>query len=131
MTEDPVAQLPPPADFGISRFRSQLHRTEDLTETTYRNFRVRSAFQPIFSFAHSRAVGFEGLARAWNERGEPVPPPILLATDRSSEGIVFLDRLLRALHLANFSGAAFHESWLFLNVAPEVVIHGRSYVPFL
>src|SRR5882672_574513 len=103
MSDEPVAQLPPPADFGISRYCSQFRRIEDLTEATYRNYRVRSAFQPIFSFAHNRAVGFEGLARAWNERGEPVPPPILLAADRSSEGIVYLDRLLRALHLANFS----------------------------
>jgi len=130
MSEDPVAQLPPPADSGIGRYCSHLHRIDGVTETSYRNFRVRSAFQPIFSFAHSRAVGFEGLARAWNERNEAVPPPVLLSADRSTEGIIYLDRLLRALHLANFSGPAFRETWLFLNVAPAVVIHGRSCGPF-
>ena len=130
MSEDSIAQLQPPADSGIERYCSHLRRVEGVTETVYRNFRVRSAFQPIFSFAHSRAVGFEGLARAWNERGESVPPPVLLSADRSSEGIIFLDRLLRALHLANFSGPAFQDTWLFLNVAPAVVIHGRSCGPF-
>jgi EAL domain-containing protein (putative c-di-GMP-specific phosphodiesterase class I) len=130
MNTDPVAQLPPAAGSAIERYCSAFRRTEGFTETVYRSFRVRSAFQPIFSFAHSRAVGYEGLARAWDERDQPVPPPVLLASDRSSEGIIFLDRLLRALHLANFSGPAFEDTWLFLNVAPEVVIRGRSYGPF-
>src|SRR6516164_6556434 len=130
MSDEPVAELPPPADSGIRRYCSQFRRSEGITETSYRNFRVRSAFQPIYSFAHSRAVGFEGLARAWNERGDVVPPPVLLSVDRSSEGIIFLDRLLRALHLANFSGPAFGDTWLFLNVAPAVVIHGHSCGPF-
>ena len=130
MSTDPVAQLPPPAGSGIERYCSGFRHAEGLTETVYRSFRLRSAFQPIFSFAHSRAVGYEGLARAWDERGDVVPPPVLLAADRSSEGIVFLDRLLRALHLANFSGPAFQDTWLFLNVAPEVVIRGRSFGPF-
>jgi EAL domain-containing protein (putative c-di-GMP-specific phosphodiesterase class I) len=130
MSTDPVAQLPPAAGSGIERYCSAFRRAEGLTETVYRGFRVRSAFQPIFSFAHSRAVGFEGLARAWNEHGEAVPPPVLLSADRSSEGTIFLDRLLRALHLANFGGPAFRDGWLFLNVAPEVVIRGRSHGPF-
>jgi EAL domain-containing protein (putative c-di-GMP-specific phosphodiesterase class I) len=130
MSTDPVAQVTPPAGSGIQRYCSQFRRAEGLTETSYRSFRVRSAFQPIFSFAHSRPVGYEGLARGWNERGESVPAPVLLGADRSGEGIIFLDRLLRALHLANFSGPAFRDSWLFLNVAPEVIIHGRSYGPF-
>lgn len=130
MSEEPVAQLPPPADSGIGRYCSQLRKADGISEAVYRNFRVRSAFQPIFSFAHSRAVGFEGLARGWNERNEVVAPPVLLAADRSSEGIIYLDRLLRALHLANFSGPEFEDAWLFLNVAPAVVIHGRSCGPF-
>jgi EAL domain-containing protein (putative c-di-GMP-specific phosphodiesterase class I) len=130
MSEEPVAQLPPPADSGVSRYGSQLRKADGVSEAVYRNFRVRSAFQPIFSFAHSRAVGFEGLARTWNERNEVVPPPVLLSADRSPEGIIFLDRLLRALHLANFSGPEFGDAWLFLNVAPAVVIHGRSCGPF-
>src|SRR4030095_10845089 len=102
MSEEPVAQLPPPADSGINRYCSQLRKVDGISEAVYRNFRVRRAFQPIFSSAHSRAVGFEGLARAWNERNEVVPPPVLLSADRSSEGIIFLDRPARALHLANF-----------------------------
>ena len=130
MNTDPVAELPPPAGSGLERYCSAFRRAGGLTETVYRSFRIRSAFQPIFSFAHSRAVGYEGLARAWDERDQPVPPPVLLAADRSSEGIIFLDRLLRALHLANFGSPAFEDSWLFLNVAPEVVIRGRSYGPF-
>jgi EAL domain-containing protein (putative c-di-GMP-specific phosphodiesterase class I) len=132
MSDDNVAELLPrvPPDPRLDRYGPHLRKQEGHVESLYRNFRIRSAYQPIYSFAHNRPVGFEGLARAWNECGDAVAPGMLLSADRSSEGIVFLDRLLRALHLANFSGAPFDNSWLFLNVSPEVVIHGRSYGPF-
>jgi EAL domain-containing protein (putative c-di-GMP-specific phosphodiesterase class I) len=132
MSDDNVAELPPrvPPDPIVNRYAPHLRRHEGHVESLYRNFRIRSAYQPIYSFAHNRPVGFEGLARAWNEQGEAVSPGMLLSADRSSQGIVFLDRLLRALHLANFSGPPYDDSWLFLNVSPEVVIHGSAYGPF-
>jgi EAL domain-containing protein (putative c-di-GMP-specific phosphodiesterase class I) len=132
MSDDNVAELLPrlPPEPIVARLSPHLRRQDGYVESQYRAFRVRSAYQPIYSFAHNRPVGFEGLARAWNEHGEAVSPGTLLSADRSSEGIVFLDRLLRALHLANFNGPPYDAAWLFLNVSPEVVIHGRAYGPF-
>src|SRR5436189_2095291 len=106
MSDDNVAALPrhAPLDPTIHRFTPHLRKQDGHIDALYRNLRIRSAYQPIYSFAHNRPVGFEALARTWDERGEAISPGALLSADRSSEGIVFLDRLLRALHLANFNG---------------------------
>ncbi|HEX7901903.1 MAG TPA: EAL domain-containing protein [Planctomycetota bacterium] len=115
---------------ALAAYAPHLERSGPRVEGRYENYKIRSAFQPIFSFAHGRAVGFEGLARAWNAGGQPVPPPTLLASAPDGDGVVFLDRLLRALHTANFSTYDFPDAWLFLNVSPEVVVNGRSRGPF-
>jgi hypothetical protein len=44
--------------------------------TRYRGLSLSSHFQPIFSIAHGRAVGYEGLIRA--PRGECSPQGCLL-----------------------------------------------------
>lgn len=115
---------------ALAPFARHLERKGARVESRFGDFLLRSAFQPIFSFAHGRAVGFEGLARAWDPGGQPVPPTVLLATERENDRAVFLDRLLRALHTANFSTYAFPDAWLFLNVSPEVVVSGRGHGPF-
>jgi EAL domain-containing protein (putative c-di-GMP-specific phosphodiesterase class I) len=114
----------------LGRFVERLLRSEGQFEASHQEYRIRSAFQPIFSFAHGRPVGFEGLARARNQSGEAVSPMKLLASERSAEGTIFLDRLLRALHVSNFAEWTSDEAWLFLNVAPTVVENGRTMGPF-
>jgi EAL domain-containing protein (putative c-di-GMP-specific phosphodiesterase class I) len=115
---------------ALAAYAPHLGRAGTYVEGRHRDYTIRSAFQPIFSFAHGRAVGFEGLARAWDRAGKAVPPPVLLASAPEGDEAVFLDRLLRALHTANFSTHAFPDAWLFLNVSPEVVVNGRSRGPF-
>lgn len=97
---------------------------------SHRGLQVRSAFQPIFSYAHRRPVGYEGLLRAQDAAGNPVSPMTLLDAIDDFEETVFVDRLLRALHVANFRAAEPHAAWLFLNINPLVVIHGRRRGPF-
>ena len=114
----------------LRAFDGHLKPAGSTVEGSYKGLTIRSAFQPIFSFAHARPVGFEGLARATDAQGNAVSPITLLEGERSIEGTVFLDRLLRALHLANFLRNPFENTWLFLNVSPTVVIKGRSHGAF-
>jgi len=114
----------------LSRFVERLHASEGQFEASYRDWRIQSAFQPIFSFAHARPVGFEGLARARDLSGGAVSPMTMLSSESSAEGTIFLDRLLRALHVSNFAQWSSDSSWLFLNVAPTVVVNGRTMGPF-
>src|SRR5215204_4807456 len=98
-------------------------------EARFQDYRIQSAYQPIFSFAHGRPVGYEALARARTTAG-PVSPGELFGAARTLEEAVFLDRLLRALHVANFVGFDFDNGWLFLNISPATVINGRVWGPF-
>ncbi len=100
----------------------------------YAGLLLHSAFQPIFSLLHRRAVGFEGLIRAADAGGQPVSPAMLFEAARSAGQGVTLDRLCRRLHVHNFTtflpASAPAAGWLFLNVAPEVAIGGHRLGPF-
>ncbi|MCW7536576.1 EAL domain-containing protein [Aquabacterium sp. A7-Y] len=90
----------------------------------HRGLRLSSHFQPIFSLTHRRAVGHEALLRARDAEGRPVPPPEVLAGCVSLDELVYLDRVCRWLHAANFARQARPDHWLFLNVHPTVFAQG-------
>jgi len=104
---------------------SDVYRAPDGCE-----FRLRSHFQPIFSLAHRRPVGYEGLVRATREGGGNVAPLDLLRTAPQGEARTVLDRRCRSLHVSNFRRLGAEQSWLFLNVDPYVAAEGRKFGAF-
>ncbi len=88
-------------------------------------FRLSSQFQAIFSLAHRRPVGYEGLIRATDSLGKAVGAPELLAKAPRGEARTLLDRQCRTLHIKNFLRFGDDHSWLFLNVDPYVAMEGR------
>ncbi|GAB3247575.1 sensor domain-containing phosphodiesterase [Chitinimonas naiadis] len=98
------------------------------------SFVLHSHFQPIYSFAHKRVVGHEGLMRAWSPVGKALSPYTVFASARSEAELVTLDRLSRLLHTRNFldllktSGEQPH--WLFLNAEPNAFSHAGQYGRF-
>jgi EAL domain-containing protein (putative c-di-GMP-specific phosphodiesterase class I) len=93
-------------------------------------FRLTSHFQPIFSLAHRRPVGYEGLIRATSSRGRSVTPYELFSKAPQVEARVRLDRQCRALHVRNFQRLGNAHSWLFLNVDPQVAAESTGYGDF-
>ncbi len=91
---------------------------------------LETAFQPIISLAHHRAVGFEALVRGYSQAGKPVYPPAIFSLAQTEFDIVYLDRLCRALHVSNFKQANHPTGWLFLNINPNVIVHGKKYGTF-
>lgn len=94
------------------------------------DLKITSAFQPIFSIAHRRPVGYEGLMRAQTDSGAPVSPLDAFRHAQDVQQYVFLDRLCRLVHIRNFLETGEDENWLFLNVNPLVSIHGRDHGPY-
>jgi len=86
--------------------------------------RLSSHFQPIFSLAHRRPVGYEGLIRAIDSAGRRVPPLELFSKAPHGAARIQLDRQCRALHVRNFQKLGNASSWLFLNVDPQVATEG-------
>lgn len=99
----------------------------------FRDKRLDSAFQPIYSLAHRRIVGHEGLLRATRLGGKYVAPIQVFNGDNGYIGAaqsVFLDRLCRTIHLHNYQSIHSNNLWLFLNVSAQVINHRRDHGPF-
>ena len=92
----------------------------------FRGLRLSSDFQPVFSLAHGRAVGYEALLRATDPSGIPVAPNDAFRIAHHVDEVALLDRLARAIHVRNFiAQPSAGPSWLFLNVSPYVISTGR------
>jgi len=89
-------------------------------------WQLDSHFQPVFSFPHRRAVGYEALLRVSDANGEAVSPIKFFEQLRSFEQQWAADRLCRLLHVHNFVKQAGNEGWLFLNIHPAVFVHGAQ-----
>lgn len=85
-----------------------------------------SHFQPVFSFPHRRAVGYEALLRVSDASGHPVSPLKFFEQLGSFDQQWAADRLCRLLHVHNFMHQAGDEGWLFLNIHPAVFVHGAQ-----
>ncbi|MBF0625688.1 MAG: EAL domain-containing protein [Magnetococcales bacterium] len=116
-----TATAPPPA-----MARADLSPGFPHDGTSYREFRLHSAFQPIFSPSHRRTVGYEALLRARDQLDQSVPPPRVFESAARHGDVTGLDRLARSLHVHNFVAAAGPEVWLFLNLHPEVAGQGAA-----
>jgi EAL domain-containing protein (putative c-di-GMP-specific phosphodiesterase class I) len=109
---------------------AQLHQGADRTEMTFAGLQAYSRFQPVYSFAHRRAIGVEALVGVSDAAGQGIGPDKLFAQARELHELVELDRACRALHVANYSAFCTGEGWLLLNVNPTVAVHGKRFGSF-
>src|SRR5882672_9726986 len=93
-------------------------------------FRLFTHFQPIFSLAHRRPVGYEGLIRGTDSTGKAYLATQLLAKAPAGVPRMQLDRQCRALHVRNFRRLGDEDSWLFLNVDPHIAVQGLRFGSF-
>jgi EAL domain-containing protein (putative c-di-GMP-specific phosphodiesterase class I) len=103
-------------------------RTDDGgASADYAGLRLGSHFQPIFSVAHSRVVGYEALMRAADSQGSPVPPLDVFRKSADFSSTLLLDRLSRTVHLQNFLRLGERDGWLFLNIHAEVFLESMNH----
>jgi EAL domain-containing protein (putative c-di-GMP-specific phosphodiesterase class I) len=100
--------------FGIDNLEICLE--DQLYTTKYKDFVLNSAFQPIISIPHKKAVGFEALIRPETSEGFPVSPPALFNAAETSSDSLALDRVCRNLHSHNFGFQDTKDKWLFINL---------------
>jgi EAL domain-containing protein (putative c-di-GMP-specific phosphodiesterase class I) len=95
-----------------------------------REYRLTTHFQPIFSLAHRRPVGYEALIRGTDRDGKVYLPAELLAQAPAGVARMQLDRQCRALHVRSFRRLRDEVSWLFLNVDPHIAVQGHRFGSF-
>lgn len=106
--------------------------TESLGETVgyFRESSLKSVFQPIFSLAHQRSVGYEALARVVDQYGVVSNPVDLYNSLEDDYSITQLDRICRYIHLKRFCQFEDKDTWLFLNITPQVIVNGKRFGSF-
>jgi EAL domain-containing protein (putative c-di-GMP-specific phosphodiesterase class I) len=102
----------------------------DAEDGSRREYRLATHFQPIFSLAHRRSVGYEALIRGTDSGGRTYLPAELLAKAPAGVARMQLDRQCRALHARNFRRLRDDVSWLFLNVDPHIAVQGHRFGSF-
>jgi EAL domain-containing protein (putative c-di-GMP-specific phosphodiesterase class I) len=95
-----------------------------------REYRLTTNFQPIFSLAHRRPVGYEALIRGTDSTGRVYLPAELFAQAPAGVARMQLDRQCRALHVRSFHRLRDDVSWLFLNVDPHIAVQGHRFGSF-
>ncbi len=96
----------------------------------YGDYRIISAFQPIYSIAHRRIVALEGLARGIDNQDRIIPPYQLFSSTQREE-IINLDQICQLVHIENFYALDPPNAWLFLNVDPQTLAKKDTYINFL
>lgn len=109
----------------------ELSLSEQGFAATYDNLSLTSAFQPIYSIAHRRPVGYEGLLRAYDRDGRYISPVQVMQRPSSSREHLELDRTCRALHARNFAHTGEAESWLFINLNSQCLVTERPDAGFM
>ena len=133
LTPDTALQgtLPPgPAIYTLDVIESAVRAEPPLTVGVFGSLRLHSHFQPIFSLAHGRVVGYEALLRPATRTGMPIAPMEAFALANGPAESVLLDRLCRTIHVRNFMAQPTNPNWLFLNVNPHVIADGPRYGRF-
>jgi EAL domain-containing protein (putative c-di-GMP-specific phosphodiesterase class I) len=93
-------------------------------------FRLSSQFQPIFSTAERRPIGYEALIRASRADGLAVEPADLLSNVPEGAARSSLDRQCRRLHVERFVRLGDDQGRLFLNLDPHLVVEGARFGAF-
>lgn len=120
-----------------SSFVSNLHIFEDVLKQNkrqyishYQGLNLATAIQPIYSIDHQRTIGYEALVRATTAQGENVSPLTLLDMPDNEQDAIYLDRLCRFTHLANFHQIINDNCWLFINISALASEKGLEYGTF-
>lgn len=118
------AATPPDADPMLVHLAQTLVQEGGRWRARQGGWLLDSHFQPVFSFPHRRAVGYEALLRVTAADGQAVSPLHFFEQLESFEAQWAADRLCRLLHVNNFVHQAGDIGWLFLNIHPAVFVHG-------
>lgn len=123
-TYNVVTSLP---QMNLSDFEEATQISNHRIVGHYHDLTLMTALQPIFSIDHQRIIGHEALIRAQNKQNKPISPIDLFQLAESEEDKIYLDRLCRYIHAANFHTLSHQDNWLFINVSAEASVKGRNY----
>jgi len=130
--------------FNIDTLKAELHEALylDLDEfgletegeelvSKFIGLQLRSAFQPIYSTALGKPLGYEALLRPSIGPSDPLTPAFAFGFADNQGRLVKFDRVARTLHALNSLHLPDAQGLLFLNVHPKLLVsvnaHGQVF----
>jgi len=107
---------------AATRIFSNLPRGFGWAGIPFNTLTLGSQYQPIFSLAEKRTIGYEALVVGTNLSGHEFRADTVFALSANHDEELFLDWLSRALHLRNFSNLGAARGLLFLNAYPAAAV---------
>jgi EAL domain-containing protein (putative c-di-GMP-specific phosphodiesterase class I) len=105
-----------------------IFQQDEIYFTEFLDYRIESAFQPIFTFAHNRPVAYEALLRARDRQGNFISPPEVLQQAAELGQSDKLEITLIILHAVNFFRLDIQHEWLFLNLNPVLTSSNLDFI---
>jgi EAL domain-containing protein (putative c-di-GMP-specific phosphodiesterase class I) len=104
---------------------------DDTVAGQYRGHRLSSVFLPVFG-CDGGVAGHAAALRIWKQDAAEISPQGLFAITRDDDDLVYLDRLVRAVHAINYFRHAPESFRLFLEVQARLLAavpdqHGRAF----
>jgi EAL domain-containing protein (putative c-di-GMP-specific phosphodiesterase class I) len=97
----------------------------------FKDLELRTAFQPIFSLPHKRAIGFDASLRSTDSLGHSVPADTLFGPVENYSETSLLDLLSATIHVHNFFAGKAPRGVLFVKLHPEVFLDSDRSAKFL
>ncbi|MGH2348851.1 MAG: EAL domain-containing protein [bacterium] len=120
----------PTHGYTLGFIQSMLTERAGRASGWFKDLELRTAFQPIFSLPHKRAIGFDATLRSIDSRGKPVRAETLFGPVENYSETSLLDLLSTTIHVHNYS-ASRAQGLLFINLHPEVFLDSDRTAEFL
>ncbi|MBF0108793.1 MAG: EAL domain-containing protein [Magnetococcales bacterium] len=110
---------------SLDVLEKSIHEEGGVFFARYRDRKVGSGFQRIFSFVHQRQVGFEAFFQGRDDAGRIIPSAEIFDELTNPDDALQMDRMRLILHVKNFMSARIDDRWLFINIQPKAMV-GRK-----
>jgi EAL domain-containing protein (putative c-di-GMP-specific phosphodiesterase class I) len=111
--------------------QSMLTENSGKASGSFKGLEVKSAFQPVFSLPHKRAIGFDASLRGTDPQGKSVGAQTLFGQVDDYSETSLLDLLCTTIHVHNFFAGSKSGGLLFVNLRPEVFLDSDHTTEFL
>ena len=120
-----------PHGYTLGFVRNMITEQSGRASGWFKDWELKSVYEPIFSLPHKRSIGFEAMVRATDPNGKQVPVQGLFDPKNNFSEASLLDLLCTAVHVQNFFPARRARDWLFVNMRPEVFLNAEPNAAFL
>jgi len=121
----------PSKGYTLDFIRSMLTEKSGRVSGSYKDLQIKTAFQPVFSLPHKRAIGFDASLRGTDSDGKSVAAETLFAQTEDYAETSLLDLLCTTIHVHNFTAGWKSPGLLFLNLHPDVFLDSELTSEFL